>query len=45
MGFVKIFWKNNAQDTFLPEISIWGQIDLFSNCYFSRVCPPAKMAS
>ena len=26
MGFVKILWKNNVQDTFLPKISISGQI-------------------
>ena len=26
MGFVKIFWKNNVQDAYLPKISILGQI-------------------
>ena len=26
MGFVKIFWKNNVQDAYLPKISISGQI-------------------
>ena len=26
MGVVKIFWKNNVQDVFLPKISILGQI-------------------
>ena len=26
MGFVKIFWKNNAQDAYLPKISMSGQI-------------------
>ena len=27
MGFVKIFWKNNVQDAYLPKISIFvGQI-------------------
>ena len=26
MGFVKIFWKNNVQDTYLSKISISGQI-------------------
>ena len=26
MGVVKIFWKNNVQDTYLPKISILGQI-------------------
>ena len=26
MGVVKIFWKNNVQDAFLPKISILGQI-------------------
>ena len=25
MGFVKIFWKNNMQDAYLPKISILGQ--------------------
>ena len=27
MGFVKIFWKNNVQDAYLPKISMSGQID------------------
>ena len=26
MGFVRIFWKNNVQETYLPKMSIWGQI-------------------
>ena len=26
MGFVKIYWKNNVQDTYLPKTSIVGQI-------------------
>ena len=26
MGVVKIFWKNNVQDVYLPKISILGQI-------------------
>ena len=26
MGFVKIFWKNNVQDAYVPKISISGQI-------------------
>ena len=26
MGFVKIFWKNNVQDAYLPKISVAGQI-------------------
>ena len=26
MGFVKIFWKNNVQDAYLPKISISEQI-------------------
>ena len=26
MGFVKIFWKKNVQDAYLPKISILGQI-------------------
>ena len=26
MGFVKIFWKDNVQDTYLPKISISEQI-------------------
>ena len=26
MVFAKIFWKNNVQDTYLPKISISGQI-------------------
>ena len=26
MGFVRIFWKNNAQEAYLPKMSIWGQI-------------------
>ena len=26
MGFVKLFWKNNVQDAYLPKISNSGQI-------------------
>ena len=26
MGIVKIFWKNNVQDAYLPKISNSGQI-------------------
>ena len=26
MGFVKLFWKNNVQDAYLPKISYLGQI-------------------
>ena len=26
MGFVRIFWKNNIQEAYLPKISISGQI-------------------
>ena len=26
MGFVRILWKNNVQEAYLPKISIWGQI-------------------
>ena len=26
MGFVRIFWKNNVQETYLPKLSISGQI-------------------
>ena len=26
IGFVRIFWKNNAQEAYLPKMSIWGQI-------------------
>jgi len=26
MGFLKIFWKNNVQDAYLPKISISEQI-------------------
>ena len=26
MRFVKIFWKNNVQDAYLPKTSIEGQI-------------------
>ena len=26
MGFVKIFWKNNVQDAYLPKIIVSGQI-------------------
>ena len=26
VGFVRIFWKNNVQETHLPKISILGQI-------------------
>ena len=26
MGFVRIFWKNNAQEAYLPKMSISGQI-------------------
>ena len=28
MGFVKIFWKNNVQDAYLPKISNWGKLSL-----------------
>ena len=26
MGFVRIFWKNNVQEAYLPKMSILGQI-------------------
>ena len=26
MGFVRIFWKNKVQETYLPKISIPGEI-------------------
>ena len=26
MGFVRIFWKNNVQEAYLPKMSIAGQI-------------------
>ena len=26
MGFVKIFWKNNVQEAYLPKMSILEQI-------------------
>ena len=26
MGFVRIFWKNNIQEAYLPKMSISGQI-------------------
>ena len=26
MGFVRIFWKNNVQQAYLPKMSILGQI-------------------
>ena len=26
MGFVRIFWKNNIQEAYLPKTSISGQI-------------------
>ena len=26
MGFLKIFWKNNVQDAYLPKLSIPEQI-------------------
>ena len=26
MGFVRIFWKNNIQEAYLPKMSIPGQI-------------------
>ena len=25
MGFVRIFWKNNVQEAYLPKMSIMGQ--------------------
>ena len=25
MGFVRIFWKNNVQEAYLPKMSIWRQ--------------------
>ena len=27
MGFLRIFWKNNVQEVYLPKMSISGQID------------------
>ena len=32
MGFVRIFWKNNVQEAYLPKMSISGQIvsEIFS---------------
>ena len=26
MGFVRIFWKNNVQEAYLPKMSTLGQI-------------------
>ena len=26
MGFVRIFWKNDVQEAYLPKMSIWGKI-------------------
>ena len=26
MGFVRVFWKNNVQEAYLPKVSISGQI-------------------
>ena len=26
MGFVRIFWKNNVQEAYLPKMCILGQI-------------------
>ena len=26
MGFVRIFWKNNVQEAYLPKMNILGQI-------------------
>ena len=26
MGFVRVFWKNNIQEAYLPNTSISGQI-------------------
>ena len=26
MGFVRIFWKNNVQEAYLPKMGISGQI-------------------
>ena len=26
MGFIRIFWKNNVQEAYLPKMSISGQI-------------------
>ena len=26
MGFVRIFWKNNVQEAYLPKMNISGQI-------------------
>ena len=28
MGFVRIFWKNNVQEAYLPSMSISGQIEI-----------------
>ena len=36
MGFVKIFWKNNTQDAYLPNISIVAQI-------VSDILPPVML--
>ena len=27
MGFVRMFWKNNVQEDYLPKMSISGQIN------------------
>ena len=36
MGFVKIFWKNNIQETYLPNSSIVTQIvsDILAQLWF-----------
>ena len=26
MGFVRLFWKNNVQEAYLPKMNILGQI-------------------
>ena len=36
MGFVRIFWKNNVQEAYLPKMSISGQIvsEIAQLCFF-----------
>ena len=41
MGFVRIFWKNNIQEVYLPKTSISGQIvsEILAQLYSNDLSP------
>ena len=44
MGFVKIFWKNNVQEAYVPKMSISGQIvsEMLAGCTHKTPYKPPK---